>query len=66
MHNNELGLLCDVLSRALENNASALKKTERETEREILSPEKENSLCAGCKSEIIVYNSEKQMTWSET
>lgn len=30
MHNNELGLLCDALSRALENNASALKKTERE------------------------------------
>lgn len=61
MHNNELGLLCDVLSRALENNASALKKKnrEREREREIFSPEKENSLCARCRSEIIVSNSEK-------
>lgn len=34
MHNNELGLLCDVPSRALENNASAWKKKKQTKEKE--------------------------------
>lgn len=58
MHNNELGLLCDVLSRALENNASALKKTEREKEKYFLQ-KKKIAFVLDVEVKKIVYNSEK-------
>lgn len=42
-----------------------MKKTQSEKDF-FFFPEKENSFCAGCRSEITIYNSEKQMTRSET